>query len=791
MSIDMENLSLDATVVLSKNDNIPIEIVDGDVGDIEPPNMFDKGPNEELNKTFNRAIELSALLESATSEKSFTEKEDNEPSTKKPNLPPKPSASSVLSKSSRFSSSAISKKESKLPSKNRVSPLPLKAKPLLSSRNFKPFSSTEAKKNEKDGCTAKQNSMSARGLQNNPVRNNNNSAMVNKNMPENSSVKKEKIEDSVRVTNHRRIEKLSGLSKTSPNLSQALHRNSTSSTNKPLKAARTTTYGRRKSSDNILEVNPMSKPTDSAINVENKIKTLTTKSSLLNTSGKKSLSASGGLRLNRSLSTASDSTKNTSRPFGKERAPTPTNAKVMLQAKNIPGGGKAERKTQLVSKPSFSNHLSRSSSKSEKAKAPMMRTKTDSALLVAERTMKRSKLASGNDVFTNVNPKNNHIQSRQSLNSGVTNANLSSCQLGEAGVPYFDGLVLCVQNLDLQNEKLKSILSNREKRIDDMELEIKCLQEQKVQSEKDFNLLLGELGKDIEMMCAKHAEEKSALSDVHQSQLDSLMHDNSKKIEYLNQRHADEVNQFEKKRMYIIEEEKSKFVDELSKMSSKYEARIKLIEAKHRDEVQTLKLKNTEMKAKLSDLVDNIQDSSSSQYVKEMQQELESLKAVLDIRNNELRSLRMEKEDLTDSVASLNESQVKINNLTCQVEDLRELLELKRSNERRLDSEVMKLEENIRSQTKEKNQLFREKEQLQWKIKEKMSMDADSNLHSHSFSGVTDHGNFKTYTFQHSSLNCTAPADDGHLSIPDASHVQSPWKQPTFSSTPTAVKRRT
>merc|ERR1712240_780788 len=122
-----------------------------------------------------------------------------------------------------------------------------------------------------------------------------------------------------------------------------------------------------------------------------------------------------------------------------------------------------------------------------------------------------------------------------------------------------------------------------------------------------------------------------------------------------------------------------------------------------------------------------------------MKQELESLKAVLEIRNNELRSLRREKEEMADSVASLNDSQVKISNLTCQVEDLRELLELKRTNERRLDSELLKLEENIRCQTREKNQLFREKEQLQWKIKEKMSMNCDSNLHSQSFSGVVDH----------------------------------------------------
>ena len=116
-----------------------------------------------------------------------------------------------------------------------------------------------------------------------------------------------------------------------------------------------------------------------------------------------------------------------------------------------------------------------------------------------------------------------------------------------------------------------------------------------------------------------------------------------------------------------------------------------------------------------------------------------------------------------------------------------------RTNERRLDSELLKLEENIRNQTREKNQLFREKEQLQWKIKEKMSMNCDNNLHSQSFSGVVDHRyhsfilslvfkvslnlktrwsillfdfrNFKTYTFQHSSLNCTAPAADGHLSL--------------------------
>ena len=53
--IDMENcLPLDATVVLSKNEIPTLDIEDSEVVDVEPPNMFDTKPNEDLNKTFNR-----------------------------------------------------------------------------------------------------------------------------------------------------------------------------------------------------------------------------------------------------------------------------------------------------------------------------------------------------------------------------------------------------------------------------------------------------------------------------------------------------------------------------------------------------------------------------------------------------------------------------------------------------------------------------------------------------------------------------------------------------------------
>ena len=63
--------------------------------------------------------------------------------------------------------------------------------------------------------------------------------------------------------------------------------------------------------------------------------------------------------------------------------------------------------------------------------------------------------------------------------------------------------------------------------------------------------------------------------------------------------------------------------------------------------------------------------------IKELKKEVESLRCVIDMKNEEIKSLRIEKDEMSQSLVSQNESQSKISNLTCQVEDLRELLELK------------------------------------------------------------------------------------------------------------------
>ena len=200
-------------------------------------------------------------------------------------------------------------------------------------------------------------------------------------------------------------------------------------------------------------------------------------------------------------------------------------------------------------------------------------------------------------------------------------------------------------------------------------------------------------------------------------------------------------------------------------MSKEYTSSLK---GKFDTEKCTLVKKIEELETKLGTWIQSQSSGldSKSCLIQELENEVRSLRSVLELRNEEIKNLKRDNDEMSNSVASLNKSQTKIKNLSCQVEDLKELLEVKRRNERRLDCEMLKLEESIRSQSREKNQLYRDKEQLQWKVKHKLSSSfVSSDQHSQSFSGSTEHseGNFKTFTVVHSSMNVTAPVEDHPL----------------------------
>ena len=56
-----------------------------------------------------------------------------------------------------------------------------------------------------------------------------------------------------------------------------------------------------------------------------------------------------------------------------------------------------------------------------------------------------------------------------------------------------------------------------------------------------------------------------------------------------------------------------------------------------------------------------------------------------------------------------------------------------------MDAELLRLEDCVRSQSKDRSRLAQEKEELQWKMKQRMKMCLDGEIHSQSFNDQTEY----------------------------------------------------
>merc|ERR1719376_1538860 len=181
------------------------------------------------------------------------------------------------------------------------------------------------------------------------------------------------------------------------------------------------------------------------------------------------------------------------------------------------------------------------------------------------------------------------------------------------------------------------------------------------------------------------------------------------------------------------------------------------------DEKKKLKDRIQQLEAKVSALVINLMDGPDHRdgVIGEMQKEVNSLEAVLEIRNAEIKSLSEENEKLNLKNANFQALKVKAGNLESQVEDMKELLAMKR-------------------------RLSIEKEQLEWRMRQGVPFQGSrlmEEAQSQSFSGETQHSsrNYRTYHFRSPSLNNTEP-----LPLPLFNHTLD-VSTPSNSSTPSVL----
>jgi len=305
-----------------------------------------------------------------------------------------------------------------------------------------------------------------------------------------------------------------------------------------------------------------------------------------------------------------------------------------------------------------------------------------------------------------------------------------------------------------------------------------------------------QLGRDIETMCRKHEEDKDSMKEANRCQIEAQRLDlqeemrkrkkkNEKEVAVLEEKHRVDIWKFESSMKLSLENEKAKL-----------DSREKELRKNHDLEKDNLEQKVHQLETKVSALIVSLMKGPDHRdgAITEMQKEIDSLAAVVDMKSDEIKSVKEENRKLCQKMMMYKEMKTKVGNLSSQVEDMKELLTIKRCNERKLDAELQELQESMHKTSREKRRLSTEKEQLEWRMKQGMPYQRClvEDTQSQSFSGETQHSrrNFKTFHFRSPSLNNTEP-----IPLPPFTNpldLSPPANRSTpSSSTPSMVDLRT
>ena len=123
--------------------------------------------------------------------------------------------------------------------------------------------------------------------------------------------------------------------------------------------------------------------------------------------------------------------------------------------------------------------------------------------------------------------------------------------------------------------------------------------------------------------------------------------------------------------------------------------------------------------------------------------EVDSLKAVLEMKTEEIHALRLEKAKLEDKLDEFDRMKLDFGKVTAQLEDLKAQLNEKQVVERKLSEENRQLYDSVERELNAKRRLTMEKEELEWRMRSfsgtgPMSMSMMEGENTHSFGSTIE-----------------------------------------------------
>ncbi|GFQ91837.1 microtubule-associated tumor suppressor candidate 2-like protein [Trichonephila clavata] len=281
-----------------------------------------------------------------------------------------------------------------------------------------------------------------------------------------------------------------------------------------------------------------------------------------------------------------------------------------------------------------------------------------------------------------------------------------------------------------QLELAKQDLAYYEREVEEMKAH-HC-QELNDLSNKLFEVFHGE----VTELSAKHQEEMNRLQSDHQKQIENLTANFDSSSKETLDKHEAQVAKLQQELVNQREELQLLQEREILDLEEKHAQSTKTLQ----EHIEQLQKKCAELKQHSMGMEDAMRKDTDTklQWVTsrkvDLEKEVESLKAVLEMKNKELHTLRVQNLEMEKQLEELPLAREKIKMLQARAEDLEALMEEKTKLERKLSTENQQIRDTYEKESKVNKRLSMENEELLWRIRQ-----AEQTFLSGSFSDVVEY----------------------------------------------------
>lgn len=263
------------------------------------------------------------------------------------------------------------------------------------------------------------------------------------------------------------------------------------------------------------------------------------------------------------------------------------------------------------------------------------------------------------------------------------------------------------------------------------------LQEEMMYQRSEHTVAIETLKADYENLLERTSSE---LKNKHEGEIALAIETHKLQVKEMHQQHENEISKVKKSHEELVASLKEQHRDEIVDLESKHSSAFDELVEEHQVEIETIKAdydeQQTDFKEKYEKMVSEwnslnkkfqqVQDQNQKDIETRLQEEvkkyeslpdeLESIKAVLEMKNEEIRQLRKEKMEKHLELEHLVDIKEKTKKLQQENESLSFVVETKSKFERQLSVERDTLRNSLERESAKSKRLSLENEELQWRL---------------------------------------------------------------------------